>query len=488
MSAMALRVMLALMLMITVACGGSRETGHADEHGHGEEAANAAKGPHGGRMLRDGDLGVEVTIFEQGVPPEFRIYIYDGDKPVAPNEATAQMQLVRLDRTEQITFAPKDDYLLGNAEVVEPHSFTVKLRVTHGGKSHDLGYEQLEGRVHLTEEQKREGGIVVETAGPASIDAAVSLPGEVALNADRTVHIVPRVAGVAARVTKNLGDRVARGDVLAMIESGEIATLRSDYLAAVRRQQLTKATADREEELFRKSISSQEEYLRAKNAYEEASIEVRSAAEKLGAIGIAPASAGRGSLASIALRSPISGTVIRKDLSAGQAVSATDSAFVVADLSSVWIDIAVPANSVGAVRQGQTVTVHAPATNAQTSGTVSYVGSVVAGANRTATARVVIDNARGEWQPGMFVNVLLTTSRQPVPLAVRTEALQTFRDWTVVFIAVGDDYEVRPLELGRKDAQWVEVLGGLKAGQAYVTKNSFLLKADALKAGASHDH
>jgi cobalt-zinc-cadmium efflux system membrane fusion protein len=484
-STRALRALLALVLAMTVACGGKKEE-HADEHGHGAESE--AKGPHGGRMLRDGDFGIEVTIFEQGVPPEFRLYAYEGGKPVAPQDVTAQMQLVRLDRTEPIAFTPKADYLLGNTEVVEPHSFAVTLRATDEGKAHDFRYEQLEGRVHMTAEQAREAGIVVEAAGPAAIDAAVSLSGEVALDADRTVHIVPRVGGVAARVMKNLGDRVSRGDVLAVIESGEIANLRSDYLGAVRRQQLTKSTADREEELFRKKISSQEEYLRAKNAYEEASIAVRSASEKLSAIGIAPGSAGQGSLASIALRSPIAGTVIAKDLSAGEAVSATDSVFVVADLSSVWIDIAVPANHVGAVRSGQTVTVHTPATNVRASGTVSYAGSVVAGENRTARARVVLPNPQGAWQAGMFVNVVLTTSRQSVPLAVRVEALQTFRDWDVVFIQAGDDYEVRPLELGRRDEQWVEVLDGLKPGQRYVTRNSFLLKADALKEGASHDH
>lgn len=475
----------ALLLVLLLACRG--EQGHEEHHGEHAESQEA-RGPHGGRMLRDGDFGIEVTIFEQGVPPEFRLYAYEGDKPVPPNEVTAQMQLVRLDRTEPIAFAPKGDYLLGNREVVEPHSFTVKLRATHEGKTHDFSYEQLEGRVHMDANEAREAGIVVETAGPAEIEAAVSLSGEVALNADRTVHIVPRVSGVAARVVKNLGDRVARGDVLAVVESGEIASLRSDYLAAVRRQQLAKATADREEELFRKKISSHDEYLRAKNAYDEASIEVRSASEKLSAIGIAPGSAGQGSLASIALRSPIAGTVITKNLSAGEAVSATDTVFAVADLSSVWIDIAVPANHVGAVRSGQSVTVHAPATNVRASGTVSYVGAVVGGENRTARARVVLPNPRGEWQPGMFVNVALTTSRQRVPLAVRAEALQTFRDWDVVFVNVGDQYEVRPLELGRRDEQWVEVLAGLEPGQRYAAKNSFLLKADALKAGASHDH
>ena len=481
------RMLIVILVVSTLACGGSKEAEHADEHGH-EQAESEAKGPHGGRMLRDGDFGIEVTIFEQGVPPELRLHAFEGDKPLPPTAVQAEMDLVRLDRTERVSFTPKSDYLLGNLEVVEPHSFAVKLRATHEGKTHAFSYEQLEGRVHMSAEQAREAGLAVEAAGPADIEAGVSLPGEVALNADRTAHIVPRVDGVAVRVVKNLGDRVARGEVLAVIDSGEVAALRSDYLAAVRRQELAKATADREEELFRKKISSQEEYLRARNAYEEAAITARSTAQKLSAIGIPPAAAGQGTLASIALRSPISGTVIAKAVNAGQAVTASETVFAVADLSSVWVEIGVPANHIGAVRAGQSVTILAPATGARTEGRISYVGALVGGENRTAKARVVLPNPRGEWQPGMFVNVQLTTSRQRVPLAVRAEALQTFRDWNVVFIQVGDDYEVRPLELGRRDEQWVEVKSGLTPGQRYVTKNSFLLKADALKAGASHDH
>ena len=105
-----------------------------------------------------------------------------------------------------------------------------------------------------------------------------------------------------------------------------------------------------------------------------------------------------------------------------------------------------------------------------------------------AKARVVLPNPHGEWRPGLFVNVELTTEEMTVPVAVRAEALQTFRDWNVVFIQAGDRYEVRPLELGRRDDAFVEVLSGLAAGQRYVAKNSFVLKADVLKAGASHDH
>lgn len=90
--------------------------------------------------------------------------------------------------------------------------------------------------------------------------------------------------------------------------------------------------------------------------------------------------------------------------------------------------------------------------------------------------------------PGTWVSAQLQVAEYEVPLAVRREGLQTFRDFTVVYAQIGDEYEVRMLELGRQSDEWIEVLGGLAAGTAYVTENSYVLKADVEKSGASHDH
>ena len=78
--------------------------------------------------------------------------------------------------------------------------------------------------------------------------------------------------------------------------------------------------------------------------------------------------------------------------------------------------------------------------------------------------------------------------RVGVPVAVRIEAIQTIRDWSVVFVKHGDVFEARPLELGRRDRDWVEVLDGLSSGEAYAVENSFVIKAEIGKAGATHDH
>ncbi len=475
-------VAIACVLALIAACG-NKEKPDAGE----AETVQEQKGPHGGKLLKQGAFAVEVKIYEEGVPPELRLYAFDDDKPVDVRELKATVEIKRLDRTDVVRFTPKGDYLLGDREIVEPHSFDVVVNLERGSTPYRFTYSQMEGRTQLTPEQAQEAGIVVETAGSARMKSVIELPGEIALNADRTAHVVARVTGVVTRVTKNLGDSVARGETLAAVESGDVAAARSEYLAAVRRRELTRTTAEREEELFRKKISSQEEYLRARNAYEEASINVRTAEQKLSAMGLA-ASVDERQLAALPLRSPLTGSVIAKHVTPGESVSPTDVLFTVADLSSVWVEITVPAQSIAALRSGQRVRVHVPSTSDEAEGVVSYVGPLVGGENRSAKARVVLPNRNGSWRPGLFVNVHLEAAEATVPLAVRAEALQTFRDWTVVFIQVGNQYEVRPLELGRRDEKWVEVVAGLRPGQKYVAKNSFLLKADVLKAGTSHDH
>ena len=94
----------------------------------------------------------------------------------------------------------------------------------------------------------------------------------------------------------------------------------------------------------------------------------------------------------------------------------------------------------------------------------------------------------GAWRPGSFVTVRLEQSSANVPLAVPVSAIQTFRDWQVVFVRYGDWFEARPLTLGRSDGEWVEVLSGLKVGDRLAATNSFAVKAEIGKLGATHDH
>jgi cobalt-zinc-cadmium efflux system membrane fusion protein len=99
-----------------------------------------------------------------------------------------------------------------------------------------------------------------------------------------------------------------------------------------------------------------------------------------------------------------------------------------------------------------------------------------------------VDNTEGVLSEGTFVSALIEIDTFDVPLAVKRVGLQAFRNFTVVYAKVGEQYEVRMLELGREAGEWVEVLGGIDAGTEYVTNNSYIIKADIEKSGASHDH
>ena len=192
------------------------------------------------------------------------------------------------------------------------------------------------------------------------------------------------------------------------------------------------------------------------------------------------------SLQSYPINAPISGAVTERIANPGEQTAGRQ-LFTIVDTASVWAELAVFPGDRDRVRLGSEVTVAPASGGAPVAGTISYI-DVFSAANQSVSARVVLDNSDGSLTPGTFVTAVVRVAEHQVPLAVTRSALQTFRDFTVVYAQIGDEYEVRMLELGRASGDWVEVLGGLDPGTRYVTENSFVLKADIEKSGATHDH
>jgi cobalt-zinc-cadmium efflux system membrane fusion protein len=469
----------------------------ADTHGQNEEQAAHSdelprKGPHGGRLLAEGPFSVEVTIFETGVPPEFRVHAYENGKPVDPAGVKLAIELTRLGaKPELVNFKPQEGYLRGDREIEGQHSFDVALVAERGGKTYRWAYEQAEGRVTMDDATAANSGIEIATAGPATIVSTLALQGEIQFDQDRVAHVIPRLSGVVVRSAKNLGDTVKKGDLLAVVESQALADLKSDYLAAQTRLQLAQSTFDREKRLWEDKISPQQDYLASRTALAEAEITHRTVAQKLLALGLSRASVNqpsREALTRFEIRAPIDGVVIEKHLAVGEAVGADSTIFVIADLSSVWAEMTVYPKDLAAVKLGQKVTVKASALNAEATGTISYVGSLVGEQTRSAKARVTLKNPEQSWRPGLFVTIDVVQGEAEVPVAVSVDALQTLGAAQVVFFRSGDLFEARPVELGRSDGNRVEVVNGLAAGDRYAATNSFVLKAELGKAGASHAH
>ncbi|PCJ88069.1 MAG: secretion protein HlyD [Thiotrichaceae bacterium] len=192
------------------------------------------------------------------------------------------------------------------------------------------------------------------------------------------------------------------------------------------------------------------------------------------------------SLKLYSIKAPINGVITQRHANTGEQTN-DQTLFVITDTSTVWIDLSVFPQDIHRVKVGAPVRIELTNASQSVSGKIVLI-NIIAQANQSVTARVVVDNKRGELLPGSYVKAKIKVGEHAVPLAVKRVGLQAFRDFTVVYAQIGEQYEVRMLELGKQDDEWVEVLGGLEAGTRYVTKNSYVIKADIEKAGASHDH
>ena len=141
------------------------------------------EGPQGGKLFTTDGFGVEVTIFEKGVPPQFRLYLYENGKPLSPVAAKVTITLSRLGAPVQLfKFTPEADYLLGDQVVEEPHSFEVAIVAEWNGRTVRWGYSQVEARVEMPDEMLKGIGVEILTAGPATIKPTLKLPGEIVFN------------------------------------------------------------------------------------------------------------------------------------------------------------------------------------------------------------------------------------------------------------------------------------------------------------------
>lgn len=402
-------------LLILSGCGsqGSASGSSAGAHGETEEA-EAPEGPHGGRLLEDGAFALEMTIFESGIPPEYRIYpFYDGE-PLSPSQVDLTVRLGRLGGDDDVFgFAPVQDYLRGDGVVTEPHSFEVFVDAEYQGKSYSWSYESFEGRTTFADDTAASMGVDTEIAGAALIRDIVPLSGTTSLSPSATAEVRAKYPGPVQYVNVAVNDTVRRGQTLASVESSS-------------------------------------------------------------------------SLQAYAVTAPMSGTILERNTNAGD-VAGDQSLFTIADLSQLEARLHIFPKDAGKVKVGQTVRLGVAGSDVEYETTITRFMPMTGENTQTRIAVAPVPVEAG-MTPGMRVVANVVTGETEVPLAVRESGLQSFRDFTVVYAKVGETYEVRMLDLGASDGEYIEVLGGLAPGTEYVSENSFLIKADIEKSGASHDH
>ncbi len=386
----------------------------AGGHDHGDATAEPAEGPHHGRLLKTENFALEITIYEQGIPPEMRVYGYFNNQPVDPRDITLTVTLNRLGgQQDLIDFMPEQDYLLGDLAISEPHSYEVEVAANYQGEDYHWHYESLEGRAELTDRLIAASDIKTATAGPQTLTITNPLYGVIAPAEDRQFRIYAPYSGIVEAVYVKTGDRVKKGQ----------------RLLTVRNQQTLK---------------------------------------------------------SYAVNSPANGEVTSRPVKAGDH-SDIGKLMEISDFSKVWVDMSMFPQDIEQLREGMAVTVNDLHGHMRATGKISYISPKMTDGH-IARARTVIDNAEGYWRPGMHIKADVAVATIDARLAVKRSALQTFRDMPVVFARYGNQFEVRMVQLGRQDKEYVEVTGGLEPGTEYVTQNSYLLKAEVLKDGATHSH
>ncbi len=341
-----------------------------------------------------------------------------------------------------------------------------------------------DGIVHLSDAQIREFGVATDVARPGRLRIEVVLPGEVALNADRVGHVLPRVSGVVREVRKNLGDTVRSGEIMAVLESRELADSTAALLAARERVNLAQSNYAREEQLWQKKISPEQDYIQAKNALAEAGIELRTTEQKLRALGFSDdyieKLPDRGGQAAILYEmvAPFDATIIEKHISLGEVLREESPAFVIADLSTVWVNLDVHQKDLPLIQVGQIAAIGVGNTAPNMEGRISFLEPMAEETNRTIHARVVIPNVGGKWRPGLFVTGRIMVDDALVPILVPNEAVVMVGGRTCVFLKEGDKFRLQAVTAGRTNGTATEITKGLGAGQSYVAKGAFTLKSE----------
>jgi cobalt-zinc-cadmium efflux system membrane fusion protein len=193
------------------------------------------------------------------------------------------------------------------------------------------------------------------------------------------------------------------------------------------------------------------------------------------------------SLQTYAVVAPLGGVITARSANPGENTG-DKPLFTVADLSTVWVELSLFPRDIAKVKVGQSVRVRGADSTQNAEGRVVYVAPFGSSASQTLTARVLLDNSDRLWPPGLYVTAELTLAITPVPLAVRSEALQTIGERTVVFVRNAEGFEARTVQVGRSDGEIAEVISGIEPGATYATVNSFILKAELGKGAAEQGH
>ena len=325
----------------------------------------------------------------------------------------------------------------------------------------------------------------------------IVVPGSIVPSGDHIARVAVRLLGTVAELRKRLGDTVQAGEVVAVIESREVADAKSEYLAARLVFDLQQTLFDRSKMLFERKFLSENDFLRARTTFEDARVKHEIARQKLFALSLTEAQIEAlpqqpvETLRRQELRAPISGLVAERRVELGSLVGREgleSELFVIVDLSTVWVEMAVSPSDLANIREGQQITISAGTGGEPSPATIMFISPLLDKDTRAARVVASVENATRKWRPGSFVTAEIPTDEvagsdrgSEGGLAIdqgRKRRLRSDGRWL---------RGRARLRSGAQDAQQAEVTMGLAVGERIATTNTFILKAELGKAEISHD-
>jgi membrane fusion protein, heavy metal efflux system len=318
---------------------------------------------------------------------------------------------------------------------------------------------------------------------------SASLLGELGVNQNAYAEVSAPLSARVVSLRAIEGQRVRAGDVLAALESGELARARGELATAGARRDLAQRTLDRKRGLSEEQIVPIREVQEAESELIAAEAQVRAAQAALRTLGAPDRAAEGSSASSLILRSPIAGVVLERALALGQTADPAKPLFRIGDLSTLWLTVHAFERDAVRLASGAPARITFAAIPGRAfQGTVALIGQSVDPDSRTVAVRIDLPNDGGILRPGMSATAWLPVGAQGTLLAVPAAAVQRVRDRWCVFIPKDDrSFEIRPVGRGRDIAGEVEILSGVRAGELIVVDGAFLLKAETERSAAERE-
>jgi cobalt-zinc-cadmium efflux system membrane fusion protein len=348
------------------------------------------------------------------------------------------------------------------------------------------------GAVKMAIEVQKQNGVIVTEVKKQRLAGVISVTGKVEANADRIAHVSPRISGKIVSVKVSLGDSVAAGQALATLDSVELGESLNRYNQSKTKLALAQSNMDRIKGLVEKKIAARKDIFQAETDFKTALAELHTDEERLSLYGVSAAelkSEGR-KKPLLPVRSPISGIITEKHAIVGELSDPSKSLYTVADLSNVWVVVDINEKDLAKVRKGQTAIITIGAyPDMKLKGRITYIADLVDQASRTVKARIEVANPGRKMKPEMFATVELALAGDaPQVLAVPEDALQELDGKKVVFVAENEtEFAARQIQTGRGTGGMIEIVSGLKEGERYAIKGSFILKSELKKGELAGD-